>query len=274
MAVVALIRNSKGEIVVDFSRTMYRVASGVLKSSTEIVNEARAACNAIPGVSPYGRSQDEFVRYGRWPWVASPGGAGMAAPGNSSQGIELVAPAGRIGDLVFLRPDEIGFRQSVASNTELPGLPSGMYLAVNSAASLSYTVVSPQMPPFVPDGSAGLRIRDDAGAVTFDSRYPQMSIFTSYLLTAAAAEDILVNGTTVNITLPKPAHGAWVCAPYHMNEWHSKNPTAQAYVGLRQINDTTIQLFRDATPGFDPAPGRTLKSFIQDSFFLIGRNIG
>jgi len=115
-----------------------------------------------------------------------------------------------------------------------------------------------------------MKLRNAAGEVVFDSRYKTLGVQVFYV-TAAQAQNIILNGAVINLTLSSPMPGAFVSSPLWISH-ASGNLTNQSItcVKITQPNSTTIRLSRQII-----GPSGSVHGDFQtysDSILMVARN--
>ena len=258
MAYGVVLNNNKGEEIVDFNAALYRKKSGAIRLLSTIMAESDALATAA-GIS--NNTPGDYWRN----YVAH-----TAALANhdesSSSGVKprLVAGVGKIivsgdfclchpelfakpDDLIFLKPGTTGFSHFVTCNFDgsyMTEVPTGSFAVVESKGALDYVIASTDATGLTAEGTHGLQIKDEAGLVTYDSRYPQFSIFHHTIVSKTVLDNILLNDAVFDITLPKAAANCYVSCPYHASFVQWSGGYYICGVNIAQINSTTIRLSR------------------------------
>lgn len=265
----AEIRNAAGDLVADFSMTLYAARSGNTMAFADVVADADALADA--NGLPSGGSRATILGTAVLSQVAET--LPYAAVHNTKT---FIGPQFRLelGDMVFYQIGTTGIQQQGHVFCDLPGgYPSNKGLGlVYPVGGVSLPFIVASMVAATGSGSYGMQLMDATGAVTFDSRKPLFSVFHEFLLTKAACDGVINTGTPVVYTLPKAQSNAYVSAPSMLGykEYQNGSNAYRAGLVLKQTSSTQLTLSR-VTAGSDTSG--LFKMWTQDTPVFVGRPV-
>lgn len=158
------------------------------------------------------------------------------------------------------------------------GIPEAC-MGVTTIPDLPFKVVGP-----ITDAEAstgwGMQIFGDAGELLFDSNCEFLAIRYSFIVPQAVIDDILANGTSVDVTLPEAMPDCWIACPIWSHQEYGLDRVAagptyyylRRYVEFSQVDASTIRLRRRQTEEAWGTP-RTTFAYSHDAIFYVARNI-
>lgn len=147
-----------------------------------------------------------------------------------------------------------------------------------SGPNLPFQVVSTDLPP-ASNGSHGLVVYDtDGTTILFDTTRDIVSFVDTVSVSAAQAQDIILNNASITFNLRNPVTNAWIASAgaggtsfTSINTSSSDNRKSVQSLRIQQISSTQIRVFRANTvapndSSFQPFDFREF----QDALFIIG----
>lgn len=147
-----------------------------------------------------------------------------------------------------------------------------------SGPNLPFQVVSTDLPP-ASNGSHGLIVFDTNGStILFDTTRDIVSFVDTVSVSAAQAQDIILNNASLTFNLRNPVANAWIASPgsggtsfTSINTSSSANKKTVESLRIQQISSTQIRVNRAQTvapndSSFQPFDFREF----QDALFIIG----
>jgi hypothetical protein len=155
------------------------------------------------------------------------------------------------GDLCFVEIPSGGIYEMSHVNNTLPEYTAGgfFHMATIDGASPVNAMICSTDYGVATSGNYGMQVFNEAGDLTFDSRFKYPQIKEHKYIAASVFLDILTNDTVHDITLTHSTPNAKICCPHWFHgQWEDNGETAR--VLLRQINNTTLRLSRIQDAGF------------------------
>lgn len=156
-------------------------------------------------------------------------------------------------ELTFIELDSNGIITMAQVWNILPEYTEGGALHVASwGTSTALNAYICSTTPGSPVGNYGMKIFGADGSLEFDSRSKYPRVQDHFYVSKATAQDILINGTTVDLTLSSPVASPKVSCPHWCQAQRNlavANNSQTAFVRMRKLNDTTIRLDRVGEPG-------------------------
>lgn len=277
------VNNEFGVPVLEYDRVLYIKENGLTQLGTDSFNDSKneADSQGISNTSPNRRSSYNGAEF---PFRFHYSDAGLISANEEGQ---VTPPVGRsyvLNNRAIFLPDlsrltltdtvfyQVGTRRLYQHNeyiVDLPGFPLGMFSVAKTAggARLPYRVASTEPPAMVADTDYGMQVRNAAGEVTFDSRYPLFSVVEAFLIKDAAINDILFDNETRVLTLRKPMPNCWISAPF-LSSYHIQSDLDTYVVEINQTANDQITLSR-AKIADNPTP----RTFTQDLILYVGRDM-
>ena len=193
-----------------------------------------------------------------------------------------VFPAGGVGHDVsypnFYDLDDLAFYRLTSPITfstsiyhEYPEIPQGLcpLVATWGNASVDYKIGSLDLPDYTPTGAALLRLRNPAGEVVYDSRYPTIEVVHTALITETQMRGVILDNDVIDITLPVSVPDPWVCCPYWISFRANDAGSSVRIIRpqISKLNDTTLRIERNKGVGGDPL----LKQAFQAAWVIVAR---
>lgn len=125
----------------------------------------------------------------------------------------------------------------------------------------------------------GMQVFDEAGALLFDAGAEFLAIRYAFIVPQAVIDDILANGTEVDVPLPEAMPDCWIACPIWSSREYAYNRTGSGptyyyfrrFVEFAQVDASTIRLRRNQTEESFSTP-RVTWTYSHDAIFYLARN--
>lgn len=223
--------------------------------------------------------------------VVSPFNSGVATPSGyewvQNAGKWFWVPAGvpataRVSDTTFYQLSNHTIETSLQVVFDLgaavPAMPTACIGHINTIG-VPFRVAGVMADGHVPSGY-GMAIWDASGRCIFDADNEFMSVRYSCIVPKSKIDDILENGTVVDIVLPEAMPNAWIALPIHAHIRQTEEQSGSSYrytihkVVVTQINSTTVRMSRKTyDPSSFAATRRPVYSYTHDTILYFARDV-
>lgn len=298
----AMFRNGSGAAIIDTEEfTYYAKAEGSARLLTDIGTSPDYQGSFLETVNTWMARGTEAC-FMRTFWACS----SMTHVGEDGVRKKVFRPNPRWerGDLCFWQPGSIGIYWMDEHHCSIDYAPFSGIGTWTAGSSFFCARPSNTVPNWIiaslrrqaVTSAFGLLLRNSQNEITFDSRQNLLAIEHAQIITQAQMADVLDNGATVTITLPRALPNCYISSPI----WRSYRRVSQ-YVNvstsiylplIRQTSSTTLTITRHTVPAengsniwassidamdslaWDGAPGSTsMQAYYFDTPLFVSKGV-
>ena len=249
----AVINNSFGERVVDFSRSLVIKETGVSISSVDcgitflISNFWNFSGPLSVEMFNVGGGGNQAFWIDSHPHFLKPQSVFFPNTENFNTPSKHPSPLVDPSSLYFYQVGTIGLAHHSEHTISPPWAPPhGMFAVCLPVENVPLPFLRVDTLPLSNlMGDYGMQIRNATGDVVFDTRSDFLSISEVLFVPKATIQDIIDNDAVVNLTLRTAVPGAYIAAPNHTSFFRETGPSARyRHVVIEQPAPSTIRLKR------------------------------